>query len=270
MSSKFISSGGDIISLLSSGKLTLNIQSVTDQSLVPSLPICTNSLKKLITRQIQVADIGFTVVENPSNADINVNGFNVINVSSLNFSSNGIIDGINSITIGGTIATSVNIGHASISTIITGPLRALTPIGSWYSTTNFNPAFTAEVAKLIPPTASTAGSLLNFTESKGVLTCTCPITRDYRIDYDISFLMGALNSNMTFFNSKNGNLVIGTQTRIFQEAAGGMQNNRMTLHFSDNITLSSGDTVQLASICALSTSAPTFNFVSCKINATLS
>lgn len=193
--------------------------------------------------------------------DLNMNNNDISNVTT--------IDGTGTVALGSTSATQVNIGHSGVSTIITGPASISTPIGSWYSTTAYLPAFTAATARLIPPTASTAGSLIDFTQSLGVLTYTGLVARDFHICYNISFLTGASLSNMTFFNSKNGSLVLGTQARIFFQVHPLNNATRVCVHFSDNITMATGNTVQLAAICALTTSAISFDFVSCNIFSTL-
>jgi len=183
---------------------------------------------------------------------------------------NNSIDSAGLINIGSTTATGISIGRSTITTQIVGPLSAVTPTGSWYSSTSYLPLFGAGTARLIPPTVSSNGSLTNFTYAAGVLTCTCPIARDYRISYNISYLSGVAGTNMTFFNAKNGSLVIGAQTRQFQQIYTQNAATRMNTCFTDNIILANGDTVQLAGICAAASGAVSLDFVSCNIISTLS
>jgi len=83
MSSKFLSGGGataEIIALLNNGTQTLNVASITDLGLIPNLPVAANASKKLIGRQIGVADINFAVLSNPMTTDLSLGGFSLTNV----------------------------------------------------------------------------------------------------------------------------------------------------------------------------------------------
>lgn len=193
-----------------------------------------------------------------------------LNMNNNNISNAATIDGTGTVGLGTTNATQVSIGRSGISTIVTGPLNATTPTGAWYCSTAYLPAFTAGVARLIPPTTVSAGTLVNFTHSGGVLTYTGLVARDFRISYNISLLTGPSTSNMTFFNSKNGSLVISsTQASQFFQVHPSNNATRVCVTLVDNITLAPSDTVQLAAICALTTSAVSFDFVSCGIISTL-
>jgi len=66
MSSPFLATGsGSVQALLTSGQQPLNVSTIIDQSLIPNLPVCSDADKKMISRQIQPADLGFSVLTNP-------------------------------------------------------------------------------------------------------------------------------------------------------------------------------------------------------------
>jgi len=166
----------------------------------------------------------------------------------------------------------VHYADSSTITSLVGPLIAITPTGSWYCSTSYLPLFGAGVARLVPPTVSTVGtSLRNFTYAAGVLTYTGSVTRDFRISYNISLLLGASLANMTFFNSINGSLVIAaTQSRQFYQSQPSNNATRVCFVLTDNISLANGNTVQLAAICATASATTSLDFISCNISSTLS
>ena len=86
MSSKFLNSGNDaaILELLKAGSENLNLASLIDQSLIPSLPVCSNTNKKLISRQIGPSDLNFAVVTNPMTVDFSMGTHAITDVTTLN------------------------------------------------------------------------------------------------------------------------------------------------------------------------------------------
>lgn len=185
------------------------------------------------------------------------------NVYANNFTSDGAV------SIAATSATSLALGRTGITTTVNGSCVLPVAYGSWYSTATYTPVFSAGVARLIPPTSSSNGPQVDISFAGGVLTYTgARPSRVFSIRYNISFLQGANGANMTFFNSKNGNLVVSAvQTRIFQQVTTQTAGTRISLHFSDNVVLNNGDTIQLAASCATASAATSFDFVSCNITA---
>ena len=174
------------------------------------------------------------------------------------------------LNVGGTVATSLNLGRAAIVTTINGTTVTTTPYGSWYCTASFTLSFSAGVNRLIPPVASSNGPQVDFSFAAGVLTYTgARANRVCQINYSINFLLGPSGANMTFFNSKNGNLTLSAvQARAFIQSAGGNQNTRINICLTDNVVASNGDTFQLAGSCA-SLQNITFDLNSCNITGIL-
>lgn len=179
---------------------------------------------------------------------------------------NSGVEGTGALTIGPTTATSLTLGRSTVTTLVNGIFACTVPAGSWYSTTTYNPTFTAATNRLTPPTAATAGTLTEFTHSLGVLTYTGTRTRTFRMNFNITFTSGASGANMIFFISKNASTTIGTQAQ--QRYQIGASNNTMQIcvNVTDVVSLATNDTVQLAGQCATSTAAVAYNFVSCNVN----
>ena len=171
------------------------------------------------------------------------------------------------LVIGPTTATSIAIGRAAITSTVNGIFATALPQGAWYSTTTYNPSFAAGVNRLTPPTAATAGTLVDFTHALGVLTYTGTRTRQFRIAYNITFTSGTTGSNMTFFNSIAASTVIGTQAQQKQQIFIQNSATQMCVVLLDNITLATGQTAQLAGACATLSAAVGYNFISCSISA---
>ena len=169
-----------------------------------------------------------------------------------------------------TSATSLSLGRAAITTTINGTTVTTTPYGSWYCTASFTLSFSAGVNRLIPPVASSNGPQVDFSFAAGVLTYTgARANRVCQINYNINFLVGPSGANMTFFNSKNGNLTLSAvQARAFIQSSGGTQNTRMNICLTDNVVASNGDTFQLAGSCATLQNI-TFDLNSCNITGIL-
>jgi len=181
------------------------------------------------------------------------------------------IDSTTSFNIGTTNATSIAMGRSGISTFVSGVFATTISHGAWYSTSNFNPSFNANQNRLTPPSAATAGNLVDFTHSLGVLTYTGTRTRSFFISYNITFTTSTSapppSRDMTFFNSINGSTTIGTQTQMKQGVNTSTSSLQMNLHFSDIIVLANGNTVQLGGACASTTGTVAYNLVSCNIYA---
>ena len=171
------------------------------------------------------------------------------------------------LVIGPASATSIAIGRATVTTTVNGIFVTPLPIASWYSTTTYNPNFAAGVNRLTPPTAATTGTLVDFTHALGVLTYTGAPTRQFRIAYSITFTTGATGSNMTFFNSIAASTTIGTQAQIKEQVFVQNAMVQMSLNLSDTITLTNGQSVQLAGSCVALSAVVGYNFISCTISA---
>ena len=150
---------------------------------------------------------------------------------------------------------------------MTGTFSCFVDSATWYSVTNYAPSFTAGVMRLIPPTTATNTLLFNYTYTSGILTFLGPRPRNVVVVYNISYTTGANGSNMIFINSKNGSLVTGTQTQVRRGVNAQNANLQTNDTVIDIISLTSGDTIQLAASCATLTSAVTFNYVSCNVFA---
>ena len=178
------------------------------------------------------------------------------------------VDTAAALTLEGVKATSIAIGRAVVTTTINGIFATALPFGAWYSTTSYNPSFAAGVSRLTPPTAATAGSLVDFTHALGVLTYTGARTRQFHIAYNITFTAGANGTNMTFFNSIAASTIIGTtQSQQRQHITSQLALTQISLVVVDNVTLATGQSVQLAGACAALSAAVSYNFVSCVILA---
>ena len=87
MSSKFLSSGGDL-STLQIGVFPLNVASAVVQSLAPSLPVKTTASKELVSGLIQVADCAFIPLTNPATVNLNLASYAINNVKEMLFALN--------------------------------------------------------------------------------------------------------------------------------------------------------------------------------------
>lgn len=172
------------------------------------------------------------------------------------------------LVIGPASATSIAIGRATVTTTINGIFATPLPFGTWYSTTTFNPSFAAGVNRLTQPTAAIAGPLVDFTHALGVLTYTGTRTRQFHIAYNITFTAGPNGTNMTFFNSIAASTIIGTtQSQQRQQVTTQLASTQMSLTVIDIITLTTGQSAQLAGACATISAAIGYNFISCAISA---
>ncbi len=230
--------------------------------------IANNKLQTLTTALLVSNSATTATSANTANAIVARDGSGNFSCGAITATS---VDSSTSLTLGGTNATSVTIGKSAILSLVNGIFAvASSPSGSWYCLSNFSPTFNAGVARLIPPTVTFGGTLTEFTQTLGVMSYTGTRTRTFQISYNITFTSGPNGSNMTFFNSITGSLVIAsTQTSIFQQIGSNNTNLQMTVSFSDNISLATGNTVQLAAMCAINTSAVTFTRVSMNISSIL-
>ena len=101
------------------------------------------------------------------------------------------------------------------------------------------------------------------------MTYTGTRTRAFKIDYAITYTIPASSAMiMTFFNTKNGSLVLGTsQTSIRKQGVAATLGNPaqiVTVSFSDIVSLVTNDTVQLAGACSATLNVA-FPLVSCNI-----
>lgn len=176
------------------------------------------------------------------------------------------LPGAGTITVASTNATEIVLARAGVPVYCTGIFSTTVAFGSWYSTTTYNPAFSAGINRLTPPSSATAGLLIDFTHSLGVLTYTGTRTRVFKIEYDITWRAGSSGANMIFFNSVGASTVIAVQTQAREQVNVGTSALFRHTHFSDLVELSNGYTVQLAGQCATLTSAVAYQFVSCKIS----
>jgi hypothetical protein len=179
-----------------------------------------------------------------------------------------ILDNSAGLSIGTTNATSVTIGKAAVVTTVNGIFNTTVSLGSWYSTTNFQPGWANTNYKVIPPTAATAGSLSEFTHATGVLTYTGTRTRTFYVTYNISVTLGVTGANLTFSPSKNASTVIGNQTQLKEQVNASNTATSNTVNLNDFVTLATGDTIQLmakSDSVQSTTNGGTFNFVSCQI-----
>ena len=101
-----------------------------------------------------------------------------------------------------------------------------------------------------------------------MLSYTGARTRQFRIAYNITFTAGANGTNMIFFNSIAASTTIGTtQTQQRQQITSQLALTQMSLTVIDNVTLTNGQSVQLAGACAALSAAIGYNFISCNISA---
>lgn len=185
-----------------------------------------------------------------------------------NVFANGI-DSSGAVTIAPTSATSLTLGRAGITTLTNGISAMIVASGAWYSTVSFINAFTAATNRLVIPSSTLNALLSEFTNALGVLTYTGTRTRTFKIEYSITYTNAANNGMiMTFFNSKNASIVLGTsQTSVRQQgytSTLGATAQLITTTFSDIISLATNDTVELAAASSLSLNV-TFSRISCNI-----
>ena len=87
MSSKFLVGGGntaDVIALLNNGTQTLNVADITNQALIPNLPVVAGANKKLTSRQLGVNDLNFTPLTNPATMNLDLDMHSLIDVVNIN------------------------------------------------------------------------------------------------------------------------------------------------------------------------------------------
>ena len=87
MSSKFLSSGGDLATL-QIGVFPLNVASAVIQSLAPSLPLKTTATKQLVSGLIQLTDCAFAPLTNPASSNLNLANYAITNVKETSLQSN--------------------------------------------------------------------------------------------------------------------------------------------------------------------------------------
>ena len=88
MSSKFLSGGSDLTSL-QDGSFALDVSSAIIQGLTPDMPVRTSASKALTSGLIQTADCNFVPITNPSTAALDMNYYNIDNVTELRLSNDG-------------------------------------------------------------------------------------------------------------------------------------------------------------------------------------
>jgi hypothetical protein len=167
------------------------------------------------------------------------------------------------INIGPTVATSVVLGRSGQTVQSVGTFFTTISKGTFVGSGSV--VYTANTAVVNTFSGAVNRTLSNFTQSNGVLTYTGARTRTFFISYNITFTSGANGTNMTWFNSINGSTTIAaTQTSIVLQING--NNGREICEcFTDEITLSNNQTVQLASICAANATI-TYQRVCCNIH----
>ena len=146
MSSKFLISSSTvaILDILKSGSENLNVASLIDQSLTTSLPICSDSTKKLISRQITISDLNYTPATNPMTTNLDLGTYAITNVSTMNttgivtFGSKGYISGTRPILSGGfNMITNTTVTNTTVETSIIGAgVGSLTSIANTASAGN--------------------------------------------------------------------------------------------------------------------------------------
>jgi hypothetical protein len=185
---------------------------------------------------------------------------NLINACSIGY--NATVSSNNTMVLGNSSLTTVS----TVANIITtGYVAGVVSKGSWYSTTTYNPNFSAGTAKLTPPSSATAGTLVNFTHSNGILTYTGARTRTMRFQYDIQLTLGANGTNMTYWNSINGGTSLGAQTRTGNTVTLLNTGLQITTSFSDLITMNTNDTIQLVGQCSANSTSVGYNYVQCNV-----
>ncbi len=199
------------------------------------------------------------------------------------FISSGVDCGTSAVAIslGGTNASSIGIGHGTITTSVTGTFACTHATGTLY-----NPAsnalqptsgFTAGTAKLLAPTAGnvTAGVLSEFTQTGAQLTYTGARTRNFMISMTVVFVStqaAGASGTLRLFVSKQGVL---TNPPVGQAQAAQFidvtknQNQRMTLTLTDVQSLANNQTLQpAASYSATVTQANSPSFEDITLTAT--
>ena len=111
--------------------------------------------------------------------------------------------------IGNTNATGISIGKSTITTQVVGDFTTTQGYGSWYSTTNYAPPFTASTGRLTPPSVSASGPLSLFTQvTPGVLRYDGLVTRTFRVEYNLCVTASVGGSpTISFYNSKSGSTI---------------------------------------------------------------
>jgi len=176
----------------------------------------------------------------------------------------GALDNTSAIQIGPTLATAVLIGNNSISTSVLGNIiNTNIPYAAWYSNTNYNPLFSANTNRLVPPTTTTAGLLSLFTQSTGVLTYTGNRSRTMKVSYSITYLVNA-KVTMTFFNSLNSSTTIAS-AQTFVQAVNPTNNEPYSISFTDILNMNTNDTIQLGARSTASTNGTTFAVVNMNV-----
>jgi hypothetical protein len=178
-----------------------------------------------------------------------------LNMGSHNLASVASVDSSGALTIAGTSATSLGLGRSGVLTTCLGNFTTGSQaFASLLRTTPYGPSFTANVIQLIPPAASVAGPLSQFTQiSAGVFQYTGSRTRTFTISCGVVFT-APNGANMTFLASLNGNTALGgSQVFITEDVYVQNASKHIAVSFTDTQQLLPTTTVQLAASCTITT-----------------
>ncbi len=158
-----------------------------------------------------------------------------------------------------TTATDANTANMIVARDSGGSFSATIPKGSFYCKTSFStgtfPTPSTTVGKLCPPTTVTAGTLVQFTHSAGVLTyAPSPArTRTFSVEMFVYFTtLTAQPNTYNFWIVKNGGAAPNVPVAGDAQAVVPFSVNATTntlnwgITISDTMSLSNGDTLQLA------------------------
>jgi hypothetical protein len=125
MSSPFLSSGSsaEIQEILTSGRYAVNFSSITAQNLIPNLTVASSGVKEIITRQVQLSDLAFSVITNPYIGTLEATDFKTGSYASfntaignLNTKTQNMTATVGDTDFGATIISNVNILNTNIAT----------------------------------------------------------------------------------------------------------------------------------------------------------
>ena len=127
MSNPFLSFGGDSAGLesLTKGIVPINAASLQAQNLTPNTVVRTNASRGLVTGQVQLADLAFSVVSNPVLGDLTLTGGELL---CDNVVSSGLDLNVFATTVGNDVLVlqtkTTDISYAAGNTTVSGTLTA--------------------------------------------------------------------------------------------------------------------------------------------------
>lgn len=119
MSSKFlVNNSGDAIIQLQSGSVPINVASITDQDLLPSYPVFTDGVRKLVSKKVAEDDCSFVPLVSPLTGNLDFGTNNITNIGSITAAGTLTIPSATNFTsTSGVQVRNLNLGTSAAGTI---------------------------------------------------------------------------------------------------------------------------------------------------------